>query len=259
MFVFPEELHMSGKEWFEKEDFWLNYSPVMFDPGRWAEAPDVAEAVCKIAGLKAGDSLLDAGCGVGRMSVEFAALNLKVTGVDLIQPLLDTAAETAEAEGVDIKLVQADLRSYTTDEKFDAAVNLYTSFGYCDSMEDDVRILQHIAAAVKDGGWFILECISRETAIRYFTEGEWFERAGKTVLTEFSVEGAWEGLRSRWILIDNRTGQRTEHVFVQRLYSAVELKRILIAAGFSSCEIYGDFDFSPYNEKARTMVLVCRK
>jgi hypothetical protein len=50
-----------------------------------------------------------------------------------------------------------------------------------------------------------------------------------------------------------------EHVFVQRLYSAIELKRMLIACGFTSCEIYGDFDFSPYNEKARTMVLVCRK
>jgi hypothetical protein len=73
------------------------------------------------------------------------------------------------------------------------------------------------------------------------------------------VEGAWEGLRSKWILIDNKDGSRMEHVFVQRLYSAIELKRLMLASGFSSCEIYGDFDFSPYNEKARTMVLVCRK
>jgi hypothetical protein len=46
---------------------------------------------------------------------------------------------------------------------------------------------------------------------------------------------------------------------VQRLYSAIELKRLMLATGFSSVEIYGDFDFSPYNEKARTMVLVARK
>ena len=104
-----------------------------------------------------------------------------------------------------------------------------------------------------------MECLSRENAVRDFTEGEWFERAGKTVLTEFKVEGAWEGLRSRWILIDNETGGRIDHTFVQRLYSAIELKRLILATGFSSCEIYGDFDFSPYNEKARTMVLVCRK
>ena len=101
--------------------------------------------------------------------------------------------------------------------------------------------------------------MSRETAILYFTEGEWFERAGKTVLTEFHVEGAWEGLRSKWILIDNETGQRIEHEFVQRLYSGIELKRILTGIGFSSVEVYGDFDFSPYNEKARTMVIVAKK
>ena len=184
---------------------------------------------------------------------------MNVTGVDNIKPYLDAARETAADENVPLTLVQADLRSYTAPEPFDAAVNLYTSFGYCASMEEDRLILQNIAAAIRDGGWFILECLSRENAVRDFTSGEWFERAGKTVLTDFSVEGAWEGLRSRWILIDNTTGQRIEHEFVQRLYSAVELKNILLDIGFSSAEIYGDFSFSPYNEKATTMVIVCRK
>ena len=48
-----------------------------------------------------------------------------------------------------------------------------------------------------------------------------FERAGKTVLTQFSVVGAWEGLRSKWILI-SPDGKRMTHEFVQRLYSAAD-------------------------------------
>ena len=40
------------KQWFENENFWNNYGPIMFDANRWAEAPAVAESVCKIAGLK---------------------------------------------------------------------------------------------------------------------------------------------------------------------------------------------------------------
>ncbi len=232
----------------------------MFDSDRWAEAPDVADAVCKIAGLGKGSTVLDAGCGPGRISVELAMRGLAVTGVDLIQSELDAAKESADDEGVDVDWIRADLRSFTTAKRFDAAVNLYTSFGYCDTVEEDLNILQHISATIKENGWFILECTSRETAIRYFTEGEWFERAGKTVLTQFSVEGAWEGLRSKWILIDNKTGERIEHEFVQRLYSAVELKRLMITAGgFKTAEIYGDFDFSPYNQNARTMVIVARK
>ncbi len=246
------------KEWFESESFWQNYGPIMFDGQRWAEAPAVAEAVCKIAGLSKGSSILDAGCGPGRISVELALLGLDVTGVDLIQAELDAAKESAEAENVKLELIKADLRTFTTEKKYDAAINLYTSFGYCDTIQEDMQILKNIAASLKDGGFFILECTSRETAIKYFTEGEWFERAGMTVLTQFSVEGAWEGLRSKWILL-GKDGGRIEHEFVQRLYSAVELKRLMLASGFSSAEIYGDFDFSPYNEKLKTMVIVARK
>ena len=246
-------------DWFESEEFWKNYGPIMLDSTHWAEAPGIADSICKIAGLSKGSSILDAGCGPGRVAVEFALLGLDVTGVDLIQAELDAAKETADDENVKINLVKADLREYSTDKKFDCAVNLYTSFGYCDAIEDDLKILKQIAAAIKDDGFFILECTSREIAVRYFTEGEWFERAGKTVLTQFSVEGAWEGLRSKWILIDNTTGRRIEHEFVQRLYSAIELKRMMLAVGFKSAEIYGDFNFSPYNQNAKTMVIVARK
>ncbi len=216
------------KQWFENESFWNNYGPIMFDAKRWAEAPDVAGGICKIAGLVPGNTVLDAGCGPGRISVELALRGLDVTGVDLIQSELDAAADSAADEKVHLKLVRADLRTFACKERFDAAINVYTSFGYCDTIEDDFQILKHIAATIKDEGWFILECTSREIAVQYFTEGEWFERAGKTVLTQFTVEGAWEGLRSKWILIDNKTGARIEHTFVQRLYSAIELKRMLL-------------------------------
>jgi len=245
-------------QWFENEQFWLNYGPVMFDSKRWAEAETVAESICAIAGLSKGNSVLDAGCGPGRISIELAVKGLDVTGVDIIQPYLDAAAESAKEEGVPLTLLNSDLRTFNSERKFDAVINMYTSFGYCETIDEDLSILRNIFNVVEEGGWFIMECLSRENAVKYFTEGEWFERAGKTVLTQFSVEGAWEGLKSRWILID-KNGNRMEHVFVQRLYSAIELKRMLIACGFSSCEIYGDFDFSLYNEKARTMVLVCRK
>ena len=246
------------KQWFENESFWQNFGPVMFDSQRWAEAPGIAESVIKIAGLTKGSSVLDAGCGPGRISVELAAKGLDVTGVDIIQSELDAAKDSADAEGVKLDLINCDLRSFKSQKKFDCAINLYTSFGYCDTIEEDFQILKNIADSLRDDGFFILECTSRETAILYFTDGEWFERSGLTVLTQFSVEGAWEGLRSKWTII-NREGQRIEHEFVQRLYSAIELKRMMMRAGFNSVEIYGNYDFSPYNEHAKTMVIVAKK
>ena len=111
--------------------------------------------------------------------------------------------------------------------------------------------------------------MSRETSALYFTSGEIFERAGYKVATHFSVEGAWEGLRSQWTLYPLETSEKQiksgnatpvyDHVFVQRLYSAPELCKKIIECGFSQANVYGDFDFSPYNENARTMVIVAKK
>lgn len=249
-------------EWFEKEDFWINYAPIMFDENRWKEAPTVANFVKKIANLRNGSTVLDAGCGVGRISVELALLGLNVTGVDIIQAELDAAKESADDEGVKLNLLRADLRTFKTQKKFDCAVNLYTSFGYCDTVDEDMMILKSIYNSLKDDGTFIMECTSRETAIMYFTKGEIFDRAGFTVKTHFEVVGAWEGLLSHWDLYEiGKTEQKpvVSHEFVQRLYSAADLRDKLLKIGFKTANVYGDFDFSPYNENARTMVIVAKK
>lgn len=248
-------------DWFENERFWTQYAPIMFDGPRWAEAPAVAEGILKIAArydMPGTLSVLDAGCGLGRIAVELAVLGAQVTGVDIIEPFLAAAAESAAAEGVCIEWVQADLRSFVRPAAFDVAVNVYTSFGYCNTVAEDMQILRNIIQSLKPGGCFILEMTGREIAVRDFTAGEWFERGGYRVLTEFSVEGAWEGLRSRWMLYTDE-GLQSDHCFVQRLYAATELRGMLLSAGCRSVDIYGDFDFSPYSEKARTMVLIGRK
>lgn len=255
---------MSGKtkDWFENESFWAEYAPVFFDAQRWAEAPAVAEGILKIIGADGENakniSILDAGCGPGRISVELALRKAKVTAIDLIRPFLNAAMDSAQDENVEIEFLHGDLRKFVRENSFDAAVSIYTSFGYCNTIEEDMLILKNIEKSLKPDGWFILEMTGREIAVRDFTEGEWFERGGFTVLTQYTVEGAWEGLKSRFVLYDEN-GRKADHTYIQRLYSAVELKRLMLASGFSSVEVYGDFDFSPYNEKARTMLLIARK
>jgi len=254
-------------QWFESENFWTQFAPIMFDDARWAEAPTVAQYVKDIANLAPGSNVLDAGCGLGRISVELAALDLDVTGVDIIQSELDAAQDSAQAEGVELTLVNHDLRTFHAPNQFDCAVNLYTSFGYCDTIDEDMQILRNIAESVKPGGTFIMECTSRETAILYWTPGEEFERAGYKVVTHFEVTGAWEGLKSQWTLYPADADLKktpapqpvVDHTFIQRLYPATFLRNKLMEFGFSKAEIYGDFDLSPYDENARTMVLIGRK
>lgn len=245
-------------DWFESESFWTTYAPIMYDDNLWEEAPTVADYIVKIAKLNKNAKVLDAACGVGRISVELAAIGMDVTGVDITKTVLETARESAKDEGVNINFIQQDLRTFCKKNYFDCAVNLFTSFGYCNTVEEDMLILKNIAASLKKDGMFIMECTSRETAIMYFTEGEEFERAGYKVITKFEPVNSWRGLKSKWILV-SENGKQIEHEFIQRLYSAPDLCDKMIECGFSSAQAYGDFTMTPYDHHARTMIIIAKK
>ncbi len=241
-----------GREWFEDEEFWNVFAPLMFDGKRWAETPGVVDAIEGLAGTKPGDAVLDACCGPGRHSLEFARRGYRVTGVDLTDSYLEAARESARDEGLRIEFLLADMREFRRPGAFGLVVNLFNSFGYFADPEEDLGMLRNIRESLKPGGRLVLEMLGKETAVRDFTEGEWFERDGWTVLTEYSAAGAWEGLRNRWILI--RGAERIERSFVQRLYSGTELAALLTRAGFGDVRILGSLKGAPYDRKAESLV-----
>jgi SAM-dependent methyltransferase len=254
------------KEWFNDESFWERYAPVMFDDAHWDEVPLVADGVTALArldlygevpGAASGPRLLDLCCGFGRISLELARRGFAVTGVDITEAFLRTAGDDALYEDLDIEFVREDARSFRRPDFFDAAVNLYISFGYFEDPADDLLAVRNVFDSLKPGGAFIIETLGKEIAVRDFTECEWFERAGYTVLTEYEAVDSWAALKNRWILI--RDGERIEKAFTQRLYAATELRRLLFEAGFDGVELYGDWDESAYDERSQKLIAVGRK
>jgi SAM-dependent methyltransferase len=248
-----------GGSWFEDETFWESFAPIMFSGERWAEVPSVVDGVIRLSGKDPSRSplgALDLCCGTGRIALELVRRGFRTTGVDLSLSYLDAARESARAENLNVELVREDVRSFRRPCSFDLALNLYISFGYFDDAADDLLFAANARSSLTSGGVFIIETLGKELAVRDFTEGEWFEREGYTVLTEFECADSWAGLRNRWILL--KDGKRIERSFVQRLYSATELRSLLLTAGFGSVELYGDWDGSPYDQKARMLIALGR-
>ena len=251
----------SRSEWFRDASFWERFAPVLFDENRWAEVPSVADGLARLSGVRPRREddgkkarVLDLCCGTGRIAVELAVRGYSVTGVDITASYLEAARESARAAGVKLELVREDVRRYGSTVPFDLAVNLYISFGYFAARADDLAFARAARACLADGGRFVVEALGKEVAIRDFTEGEWFERGGGLVLTEYEAVDSWASIRNRWIFI--KDGERFERSFDQRLYSAVELRALLLEAGFSSVACFGDWDGSPYDRKARVLIAV---
>lgn len=244
-------------EWFEEEEFWASYAPVMFDAERWAETEAVVEKIIALTKINPNSQVLDLCCGPGRHSVEFARLGYTVCGVDITESYLEAAKESARDENVEVRFVKADVRTFCEREQYDLALNLYTSFGYFDKAEDDALMVHNAYASLKKGGIFIIDTLGKEIAARDFCEGESFERSGGKVSTKYKVLGAWESLQHTWIF--EKDGKVLNHSHNLRLYSAVEMKELLLKEGFTHVDVYGSFEGKDYDEKAISLIAVATK
>jgi SAM-dependent methyltransferase len=243
--------------WHEQDEFWLAVEPILFARRRMADAPTEVERVMALAGLRAGMAVLDLGCGIGRHALEFARQGLRVSGVDRTRSYLEKAARRAEAEGLSIELVEADMRDFRRPGAFDAAVNLFSSFGYFESPDDDRRVARNILDSLRPGGALVMEMMGKEILARTFQERSWMEEDGVILLEERRLGRAWGWIENRWILLIG--GRRIERRLSLRLYSAAELVALLSEAGFGTADAFGDLTGGAYDHAARRLVVVARK
>ena len=253
-------------EWFYDSGFWEHYAPIIFDENRWAEADEVADGVTRLARLDLYNpknrknrppKIVDLCCGPGRMTLEFARRGFDVLGVDITASYLEKARKDSVHESLTVEFTKKDIRAFKRKAAFDVAVNLYNSFGYFDDPSDDLLFMKNAFYSLKEGGAFIIEVLGKEIAVRDYVDADWFERAGFIVLTESEPVDSWASIRNRWITI--KGGERREKVFIQRLYAASELRRLLLDTGFASVELYGSWDEAPYDTNAKTLIAVGRK
>ena len=207
--------------------------------------------------LKQDGSLLDLCCGPGRHTLEFSRRGFNITGVDRTIGYLDKAKNKADAENLKIDFVNKDMRDFKHDNSFDAAIMMFTSFGYFEDPEDDELVLKNVYASLKKNGKLLMEQMGKEILIRKFQPRDWKEVDGNFLLENREVDKEWKYIKNRWIVIKNR--MKHEYKLALRLYSAIELSNLLKSTGFSKVSVYGNLFGMPYDENAERLVVVAVK
>ncbi len=243
--------------WHEQDDFWTRWAPFMFQDRLWEQAPREVESIISLLKIGPGASVLDLCCGPGRHSLQLARAGFSVTGVDRTETFLEQARRQAEKEGLKVELVQEDMRSFCRPDSFDAAINLFTSFGYFEDIDDDRKVATNVYRSLRNNGVFLIDTMGKEVLARIFRERDWYEAKGMLVLQERKVSRNWSWMEGRWIMI--KDGKAEEYGISHRLYSAVELGALLKDCGFAAIDVYGDLTGVPYDHTARRLVVVAHK
>lgn len=122
--------------------------------------------------LKAGDSILDLGCGPGLYASRFARAGLCVTGVDYSHRSIEYASNYAKENHLEITYRYQDYLELNDKNQYDVALLIYGDF--CPlSPGQRTKLLQNVYRALKPNGKFVLDVSTRECRRKYGSKNGW--------------------------------------------------------------------------------------
>ena len=208
-----------------------------------------------------GSKVLDLCCGYGRHSYVLAKSGeVEVTGLDLSDDYLKIARDQYSAPN--LTFTKGDMREIPFEKDFDAVVDLFTSFGFFESDEENESVIWQVNKALKVGGLFLLDYENKF----YFVYHDVFQKEklwrkideARYYLLENSYDVMTEREIFKAMFIDKGEVKRSSGYSI-RLYSYPELQTMLFRNGFEVLKVWGDFQGGPYSVKSRRLITLSKK
>jgi len=238
-------------EWFES---WFDspYYNVLYDNRDNAEAQIFLSNLCGRMGWPSGHALLDLACGAGRHSIALADMGFQVVGVDLSPSSIAEAKSNTTSKA---EFEVADMRVFSLDQKFDAILNLFTSFGYFEKMVENIQVLNRARAHLKSNGQLVIDFLNPKRVEDGLVEIEEIEKQGvlfniRREITETHVV--------KNILFEDRGKQHSFREQVQ-LFNPIDFENMLSETGFFVENVFGSYQLDDFSADSDRQIIIARR
>ena len=203
--------------------------------------------------LPVGASVLDVCCGNGRHSEVFNEKNCNVVGIDISEKSL----EEAKARNLsNAHFHYADARNFEMHERFDCVVNLFTSFGYFETTEEHIEMLQRIYEHLKDNGVFVFDFFNAEKVRAAGSEDRKVVKDG----AEFHITKEITNNRVIKHIRIQKEAARMDFQESVALYSKEQLVEMFEVIGFKNINTYGDYELGSFDlANSDRCIIICSK
>ncbi|WP_460218687.1 class I SAM-dependent methyltransferase [Psychroserpens sp. MEBiC05023] len=187
-----------------------------------------------------GGSILDLACGKGRHSVYLNSLGYNVTGVDLSE---NSIAHAKQFENETLHFDVHDMcKPYS--KQFDAVFNLFTSFGYFENEEANLKTIKAIKSNLNTYGFGVIDFMNSNFVINHLVPED-----TKTVEgIEFHLK---RYLKDGYIIKDIAFSIENEDYHFQervKAFTLEDFKILFEKAGVFLLDVFGDYKLNKFHK-----------
>ncbi len=240
----------NSENWFST---WFDtpYYHILYKNRNDEEAQAFMDNITHYLNMPENGTILDLACGKGRHSIYLNKLGYNVTGVDLSENSIAIAKESSNET---LQFKTHDMRE-PMNETFDAVFNLFTSFGYFDSHEDNIKTLKAIKESINEYGFGVIDFFNADFIIENLVAEETKEIDGITFNIKRSVD-------NKKIIKEIRFEDKGESFFFTEKVSAFTLadfEAMMEEAGIYLLEIFGDYKLRKfYKTQSERLIMILK-
>jgi len=235
-------------EWFQQW-FDTKYYHILYQDRNDEEAQVFMRNLANFLNFKEGSKLLDLPCGKGRHSIYLNSLGFNVTGADLSKNSINHAKKF-ENESLNFEV--HDMREpFKT--KFDAILNLFTSFGYFDQDEMNIEVLKNLKNGLSKDGVLVIDFMNVNRVEKELIKEEIILKNKIEFHINRSIENGFIK-KNIHFTADNIDHHHIEYV---RFLSLEIFKRYIKDANLKLKHTFGDYNLNPFDiENSIRLILV---
>ena len=238
----------NSENWFNT---WFDspYYHILYKNRNEEEAQVFMDNITNYLNMPENGTILDLACGKGRHSIYLNKLGYQVTGVDLSE---NSIAIANESSNVSLRFKTHDMRK-PMNETYDAVFNLFTSFGYFDTYEDNIKTLKAIKDSINEYGFGVIDFFNADFIIENLVAEETKEIDGITFNIKRFVE-------NKKIIKEIRFSDKGESFYFTEKVSAFTLsdfESMMEEAGIYLLEIFGDYKLKKfYKTQSERLIMI---
>lgn len=227
------------------------YYHILYKDRNYREAQIFMDNLTHYLNLPEKAKVLDLACGKGRHAIYLNQLGFDVVGADLSE---NSIAEATKNTNETLHFVLHDKR-VPFEQKFDAIFNLFTSFGYFENIEDDIKTLSAIKESLSEYGFAVIDFMNSQQVIDNLIPDETKEVDGITFyIKRFVIDGFI--IKEIDFEADGKKFHFTENV---RAYTLEDFQQMMNETGIYLLDTFGDYKLKKFHKNTSERLIMIFK